>query len=605
MAVTTEGSPARPAPPISEAVWEHQDAAGAMGGNVLAVIWRMIARYRTRMWAAILFGIVSSILTIVPPVAAAGITAAMLGGSQAAALWWAAAMLGAAVGAVACFGISTTISHYIAADAQRDRRAKIGDKLRRVPLGLFASLSPVELRRLLVDDVEKIEDGIAHLIPEITAAFVGPLTLLGVMIVADWRLGIAAALPTVGGFVVMSCMMRRGIEPNNEFNAAQANIATTMGEVVRAIPVVKTFNQGDAAIARANAAVDRFKGVVDGFVEWSVVPSNWFFLLATSNLILVTPLSLWLMARGAVELPEVVFFHLAAMSMAILLSGMFGVTTRLRNQEGVVARALALDAQPNLIFAEEGPVPTDASVRFEGVTFAYETATVIDDLTLDVPAGSSLALVGPSGSGKTTLARLLARFWDVHAGRVLVGGVDIRDLPAATLARHLSFVFQDVFLFSRSVTDNIRIGKPDATDAEVITACRAARAHDFVEALPDGYDTVVGAKLGLSLGQKQRLSIARAILRDAPILVLDEATAFADPENEREVQKALSALARDKTLIVIGHRLSTIRHADRIAYIADGRVAEHGTHDALMNMDGAYAAQWRTHEAARSFQLRN
>lgn len=590
---------------ISEAVWQHKDATGALGGNVLGVIWGMISIYRARMWLAIGLGIASALMLIVPPIAAAAIIGALMAGNQTAAIWWAVAMLVSAVGSTMLFGMSTTVSHYIAADAQRDQREAIGDKLKRVPLGLFSTLSPVELRRLMVDDVEKIEDGIAHLIPELTAAFVGPLALLLVMLVADWRLGLAAALPTVAGFFIMSWLMKKGVEPNNEFNAAQADIAATMGEVVKAIPVVKTFNQGDAALARADKAVDRFQAVVESFIEWSVVPSNWFFLLATSNLILVTPLSLWLMQQGSVALPEVVFFHLGAMSLALLLSGMFGVTTRMRTQEGVVARWLALKGQKELPMVSSGPVPATADVRFENVSFAYGETPVIRNLSLEVPAGSSLALVGPSGSGKSTLARLLARFWDVGEGRILLGGIDLRDIAPVDLAARMSFVFQDVFLFSRSVSDNLRIGNPDASDEEIIAAAKAARAHEFIEALPEGYDTVIGAKLGLSLGQKQRLSIARAILRDAPVLVLDEATAFADPENEREVQLALSALTKDKTLIIIAHRLSTIQNADAIAYIDHGEVVELGSHETLLAQGGHYAAQWQAHAEARSFKLRN
>lgn len=590
---------------ISEAVWEHTDAKGAMGGSVLGVIWGMIAKYRARMWLAIVLGVASSLCLTIPPFAAAGITAALLEDAQGRALVWAGVMVGAAIGATALFGLSTTVSHYIAADAQKDQREAIGDKLGRVPLGVFSRISTVELRQLLVDDVEKIEDGIAHLIPESTAAFVGPAVLFLAMMVVDFRLGIAAAVPTIAGFVIMSQIMKRGVEPTNEFNASQADIAATMGEIVKAIPVVKTFNEGEAALARADAAVDRFQNVVDRFIEWSVVPSNWFFLLATSNLILVTPLSIWLLERNAVTLPEVMFFHLGAMSMALLLSGLFGVTSRLRMQESVVARWLALQRQPDLPRAADGQAPQSADVRFEKVCFGYEDKMVIEDLDMGIPAGSSLALVGPSGSGKTTLARLLARFWDVDTGRITLGGVDLRELPPEILAANLSFVFQDVFLFSRSVRDNLAIGKPDATDAEIEAAARAARAHDFVADLPDGYDSVIGAKLGLSLGQKQRLSIARAILRDAPVLVLDEATAFADPENEYEVQQALSALTRDKTLIVIAHRLSTIRHADSIAFIENGRLIERGTHDELLERNGAYAAQWASHFAARSFKLRN
>ncbi|MEM1047899.1 MAG: ABC transporter ATP-binding protein [Pseudomonadota bacterium] len=591
--------------PVAEAVFKVESAAGSMGGAVLSVIWKMIAKYQGRMWLSIALGIASALCTIIPPAAAAGITAALLNGDKDQALIWAFFMLAGAIATVFFYAASTMVSHYIAADVQRDQRRMIGEKLKSVPLGFFARLSPVDLRKLLVDDIEKLEDGVAHLIPEMTAAYVGPVTLFVVMFVVDWRLGLAAALPTVGGFIFMSIVMRDGVEKQNAFNNAQANIATTMGEVIKAIPVVKTYNNSDAALARAGRAVEAFSAVVNDFIVHSLVPANWFFLLATSNLVIVTPLSLYLLDAGSVGLPQVVFFHLAAMSMALLLSALFGVGNRLRLQEGVVARWQALVAQSELDFVDSGPVPAGADIRFEDIRFAYGEKTVIDGLSLEVPAGSSLALVGPSGSGKTTLARLLARFWDVQSGRVLIGGIDVREMTPQVLSNRLSFVFQDVFLFTRSVADNIRIGKLEATREEVIAAAKAAKADGFITALPKGYDTVVDSTLGLSLGQKQRISVARALLRDAPVLVLDEATAFSDPENEYEVQTAIGALSKDKTLIVIAHRLSTIQNADQIAFIEQGRVVELGTHSELLALGGAYAAQWQAHTAARSFKLSN
>lgn len=591
--------------PISESLIEVDTAAGTVSGHVLGSIWRMIALYRGRMWLAIALGLGSALCQIVPPIAAGFITAKLLSGDVTLAFWWALGMLLSALAGVVLFGASTTVSHYIAADVQRDRRQAIGAKLKSVPLGLFSSVSPTELRKLIVDDVEKFEDGVAHLIPELTAAFVGPLALFTIMLVVDWRLGLAAALPTFAGFFVMSLIMRSGVEPMNRFNHAQLRIATTMTEVIKAISVVKSYNNGDAAIRRADEAIEDFRSVIDDWIEKSIVPANWFYLLASSNLVFITPLSLWLWYVGSVGLPTIVFFHLAAMSLVLLVSGMFGITNRLRLQESVVARWEALMALDDLPVATGDQLPDSARVQFENVRFAYEKATAIDGVCLDVPAGSSLALVGPSGSGKTTLARLLARFWDVAEGRILIGGVDIRDMRPEVLSDNLSFVFQDVFLFSRSVADNIRIGKPEATDEEVIAAARAAQADEFISALSNGYETILGDDTNLSLGQKQRIAIARALLRDAPVLVLDEATAFADPESEREVQKAISALAKDKTLIVIAHRLSTVRNADCIAFLQAGKVLEMGRHEDLLFQNGAYSAQWNAHQSARSFQISN
>lgn len=599
-------SPAGTDPTVSDAVHQIESSSGAMGGPVLGVIWRMIATYRQRMWLSIVLGVLSALCHLLPPAAAAGIAAALLAGNTNLAVYWALAMLGASLAAVVLFAGSTMVSHYIAADMQHDQRLKIAAKLRRVPLGVFAHLSPAALRRILIDDIEKLEDGIAHLIPELTAAFVAPLSMLAIMAVLDWRLALAATLPTIGGFVFMSIIMRKAVEPVNAFNKAQSEIALSMDEVVRAIPVVKTYNNADSALRRAESAIGNFHTVIAGFITFSVVPSNWLFLCATSNLLLLTPLSLVLMDSGAVSLPLVIFFHLGAMSLALLMSGLFGISNRMRAQEGVIARWLALMNQPEQHFSETGPQPKGADIAFEKVQFSYGNGgAALSDITLDVPGGTTLALVGPSGAGKSTLARLLARFWDPDSGRITLGGVDLRDLDPATHAAHLSFVFQEVFLFSRSVADNIRMGRPEATDAEIETAARAACAHDFITALPHGYETVLGSQTALSLGQQQRIAIARALLHDAPVLVLDEATAFADPESEAELQRAISTLARGRTLIVIAHRLSSIRNANQIAVLDGGRVVELGTHDALLARAGIYAAQWQAHQDARSFTLSN
>ncbi len=600
-------NPAQPAlsNDLSEAVLQVDNAAAAMGGQVLGLLWKMIARYRGRMWAAILFGVASGVCQIVPPAAAGMMVAEMVAGDMNAALIWAVVVLIGGVLLTVLFSASMYISHLIAADVQADQRRAIGEKLKTVPLGFFSRVSSVDLRRVLVDDIEQLEDGIAHLIPEVTAAYVAPVLIFILMGFVDWRLAIAATAPTVMGFVIMSYMMRKGIETSNEYMQTQAGIAAAMSEVARAIPVVKTYNNGDAALRRADAAIQRYDTVLQDWIQYAIVPSNWFFLLASSNLIFVTPLSIWLWSEGEASLAVITFFHLAAMSLALLVSGLFGVNNRFRKQEGLLARRQVLISQAGIAFAEAGPVPATADVRFEDVTFGYGDTPVIRGVSLEVPAGSSLALVGPSGSGKTTLARLLARFWEVDGGAIRIGGEDIRDLTPETHAEALSFVFQEIFLFTRSVADNILIGRPEASREEVIAAAKAARAHDFIEALPQGYDTVISGNLGLSVGQKQRLSIARALLRNAPILVLDEATAFSDPENEQEVQQAISALARDKTLIVIAHRLSTIQHADKIAFLKDGKITETGTHAELLAAGGDYAAQWEAHAQARAFKLSN
>ena len=601
----TKASSSPETPDIADAVFQTDSVGGALGGNVLAIIWQLIAKYRARMWLAILFGTLSALTTILPAVGAGFMVGALLDGDRVTAALWAGSMIVGAALMIVLFTISTSISHLIAADVQADQRQIIGDKLKRVPLGFFTRVSAMDLRRVLIDDVEKLEDGVAHLIPEITAAYVGPVALLVIMAAVDWRMALAALVPTVLGFIFMMIVMRDGVEVTNRYNKLQANIATTMGEVVKVIPVVKTYDNSGSALIRAHRAIADFQDLITDWIDRAVVPANWFFLFATSNLLVLTPLSIYLLDIGGTDLPTVTFFHLAAMSLALLIAGLFGISNRTRQQEGVIARWQSLMAYPEQEVATTGDGPDGSDIVFSNVSFRYDRALVLDDVSFNVKAGSSLALVGPSGSGKTTIGRLLARFWDVGDGKITIGGRDIRAIPPHRLAESLSFVFQDIFLFSRSVRDNILIGRPDATEEELLQAARAARVDEFVSRLPKGYDTVVDGSLSLSVGQKQRISIARALLRNAPILVLDEATAYNDPENERELQGAIAALTAGKTLIVIAHRLSTIRHCDNIIFLDRGRIREEGTHAQLLALDGGYAAQWRTHMAAREFSLRN
>jgi ATP-binding cassette subfamily B protein len=520
------------------------------------------------------------------------------------------------VGAVLCLSASYLLrllafdqSHYAAFRLENQIRIALAEQLARIPLGEVRRLGTGSLTKIVQDDVKALHLFVADSTPLYARAFVAPLCTGALLFWLDWRLALAALLVLLVGAAVLTLAMRDASEMNQRYNQAREAVSTAVIEFVQAMPVVRTFDTGASTFGRYQQALEHYLDVLTRWYQQAGFSARFSFAILNP---LPTLLVLCWVAYGFYHSGDLDF----SLWVAVLLlgNGMAEAVMPMMALNHMVAKTrlsisriqdvLALSPLPE---AENDALPADASVSFEQVSFRYDRHVsnwVLEDVSFQVPAGSVTALVGASGAGKTTVARLIPRFWDVTAGRILIGGVDIRQMKTATLMQQVSFVFQESFLFADTIANNIRLGVPEKSMDEVIAAATAAQAHDFIMALPQGYDTPAGERgQFLSGGQRQRIAIARALLHNRPILVLDEPTAFADPENEAALLAALGVLMRGKTVIMVAHRLSTIRDADQIVVFDRGRLSESGRHDALLVAQGRYSELWRHYEQAQNWAL--
>jgi ATP-binding cassette, subfamily B, bacterial IrtA/YbtP len=500
-------------------------------------------------------------------------------------------------------------SHYGAFILEEMLRKKLIEHVAQIPLGHIISTGSGALKKVLLDDIKNLHAFVADSTPMIGKSIATPLASLIALLLIDWRLAIASILVLLIGGVIMRVVMQDSVEHRKNYDEAQAHINRAVIEFVQAMGVVKTFDDGHSTFKRYAESLDAYKACLKAWLDETAVPAKigMMILSPMPTLLAVSGVGAWLIIEESLLFTPFVAALLISTGMADALMPLMWMSNFIKKSQASALRIQELMAIAPLSYPEQTLLPQNASVRFENVSFSYEGthAYALKNISFEVEEGSVCALVGPSGAGKSTVAKLIPRFWDIDEGAILIGGVNSASMSAETLMSHVSFVFQDTFLFYDTLRANIKMANQNATDAMMIEAAKAAQIHDFIMGLPQGYDTLAGDRgARLSGGQKQRLTIARAILRNAPIVVLDEATAFADPENEEEIVKALAHLMRDKTVIVIAHRLSTIKDVDQIIVFDEGCIAESGKHDALLVKRGLYAMLWENYEKAQAWDLR-
>jgi ATP-binding cassette, subfamily B, bacterial IrtA/YbtP len=507
-----------------------------------------------------------------------------------------------------CVGLANMLAHVAAFRILHALRVQLARKLGAVPLSFFSRRGAGELKKTMMDDVNQIETFVAHHFPDAIAAAVAPLFTAVALFSVDWRMTLASLVMAPLAVLSMAIAMRNVGQAHQQWNDIQNRMNTGILEYFRGIHVAKTFGLSAQRFGELARAIEEGLAWMEGFMRTNGRGYSYFGALIGSSLVVLVPLGGYFYTHDTLSLESLVLFLVLGPQLLMSMMRLMFAWGNLDRIQGANGRLQDIFAAPQLDarVGSAGARPSHAGVSFQQVGFRYEQAgpEVLQDVSFEAPAGKVTALVGPSGAGKTTLVRLVPRLWEASSGSVLLGGVDVQSLPLDQLLAQISMVFQEVFLFHGSVRDNLRLARPDATDAEIDAACRAARAYDFIQALPDKYDTLLGERgARLSGGERQRLSIARALLKGAPVLLLDEATAFADPENEARIQEALSELCVDRTVLVIAHRLSTIASADHIVVLDAGRVVDQGTHAQLLERCALYQRLWRSHTEALDWSL--
>ena len=505
------------------------------------------------------------------------------------------------IGALMC-------SHLAAFRVATNMRIAVTEHIAKLPLGFADSFGSGKLRKIINDSTGATETYLAHQLPDKYAALATPVGLLVLLFVFDWRLGLLSLVPVILAFLIMSAMTGKHMaEKMKQYNNALENMSNEAVEYVRGIPVVKTFGQSVFSFKKFKSTIDEYQKWVVAYTKDMRVPMMFYTAAINGVFAFLIAGALWFTADGVTNgfLLNLIFYIVITPVISLTLTKMMYMSENNMIVKDALERIDGVLSVSPMSESETPEYPADSSVELNDVHFSYDGKNeVIRGVSMNIGAGQTVVLVGPSGGGKSTLAGLMARFFDVKSGSIKVGGADIREIPKEELMNAVSFVFQDSKLIKATIAENVKLGKPDATDEEVAAALHTAQCDDIIQKLPDGADTVIGTKgVFLSGGERQRIAIARAVLKNAPVIILDEATAFADPDNEAKVQKAFSELSKGKTVIMIAHRLSTVANADCIYVIKDGLIAESGRRDELLEKNGVFAEMWKEYAASVEWKV--
>ena len=503
-------------------------------------------------------------------------------------------------------------SHMAAFGTLYELKVLFADHITKIPLGYHLTIGSGRLRKIMDENIESVEGFIAHQFPDFVASITAPIVMVIILLAVDWRFGLASLVGIILAFVAEFIGFGSGEMKENmgKYQKALEEMNNASVEYVRGMSVVKAFNQ-------TASSFKKLKEAIAGYTEWVLKFSlGWqncmpaFTTIINNIYLLLIPVGV-LIGMHTTDFREYsltfIFYLIIVHAISGVLNKIMYISESFTQIDGSVERMDEILRIPVLPEKSTAATIENYGIAFRDVSFSYEADSQVKALShvsFFADQGKVTAIVGPSGGGKSTIASLISRFYDVTDGSIQIGGVDIRDIPLDALMDKVSFVFQDTFLFKQSILDNIRMGNPDATEEQVIAAAKAARCHEFIEQLPNGYQTVIGSTgVHLSGGERQRIAIARAIVKDAPIIVLDEATAFSDPENEYLIQKAFERLIQNKTVVMIAHRLSTIRNADQILVMEKGCLIESGTHDELLKKDGKYAQMWSSYTESINWKI--